>query len=102
MHFAQFAHEFRVRQRHVHETLLHAGVRSELDERSDTLGFKIREAELHKVPVMLVVGDQEEAAGSVTPRFRHRPAAEAGAMALSALVAELLTDIRERRITRPS
>ena len=88
--------------RRVHETLLHAGVRSELDERSDTLGFKIREAELHKIPVMLVVGDQEAAAGSVTPRFRHRPAAEGGAMALDALVAELLRDIAERRIMRPS
>jgi threonyl-tRNA synthetase len=79
---------------------LHAGVRSELDERSDTLGFKIREAELHRVPVMLVVGDQEEAAGSVMPRFRHRPAAEGGAMALDALVAELVRDIKERRSTR--
>jgi len=88
--------------RHVHEALLRVGVRSELDERSDTLGFKIREAELHKIPVMLVVGDQEAAAGSVTPRFRHRPAAEGGAMALDALVAELLRDIAERRIMRPS
>jgi threonyl-tRNA synthetase len=87
--------------RRVHETLSHAGVRCELDERSDTLGFKIREAELHKIPVMLVVGDQEAAAGSVTPRFRHRPAEESRAMALDALVAELVRDIRERRVARP-
>ncbi len=88
--------------RRVHEAMLHVGLRSELDERSDTLGFKIREAELHKIPVMLVVGDQEAAAGSVTPRFRHRPAEESGAMALEVLIAELLQDIRERRIARPS
>ena len=87
--------------RRVQEALLRAGVRAELDERSDTLGFKIREAELHKIPVMLVVGDQEAAAGSVTPRFRHRPVAEGGAVALDALIAELVREIHERRTTRP-
>jgi threonyl-tRNA synthetase len=51
---------------------------------------------------MLVVGDQEAAAGSVTPRFRHRPAAESAAMALDALVAELVREIHERRIARPN
>ena len=65
------------------------------------IGFKIREAELHKIPVMLVVGDQEEAAGSVTPRFRHRPAAESAAMPVDALVAELVREIHERRAQRP-
>jgi threonyl-tRNA synthetase len=88
--------------RRVQQTLVQAGVRAELDERSDTLGFKIREAELHKIPVMLVVGDQEAAAESVTPRFRHRPAADAGAMALSAFVEEIVREIRERRVTRPN
>jgi len=88
--------------RSVQEALVRAGVRAELDERSDTLGFKIREAELHKIPVMLVVGDQEAAAGSVTPRFRHRPVAEGGAMALDALVAELVREIHERRTARPN
>ena len=88
--------------RRVQEALLRAGVRAELDERSDTLGFKIREAELHKIPVMLVVGDQEAAAESVTPRFRHRPVAEGGAMALDALVAKLVREIHERRTARPN
>ncbi|MFI5216069.1 MAG: threonine--tRNA ligase [Candidatus Limnocylindria bacterium] len=87
--------------RGVQESLVRAGVRAELDERSDTLGFKIREAELHKIPVMLVVGDQEAAAGTATPRFRHRPAAESPAMALDALIAELVREIQERRTTRP-
>jgi threonyl-tRNA synthetase len=86
--------------RGVQQKLAAAGVRAELDERSDTLGFKIREAELHKIPVMLVVGDQEAAAGSVTPRFRNRPAAESGAVALELLLAELVRDIHERRSTR--
>src|SRR5262245_38663374 len=86
--------------RGVQEKLAAAGVRAELDERSDTLGFKIREAELHKIPVMLVVGDQEASAGSVTPRFRNRPASQGGTVALELLLAELVRDIRERRTTR--
>jgi threonyl-tRNA synthetase len=50
---------------------------------------------------MLVVGDQEAAAGTATPRFRHRPAAESPAMALDALIAELVREVQERRTTRP-
>src|SRR5436190_21070980 len=47
-----------------------AGLRAELDERAESVGKKIREAELRKVPYMLVVGDQEQQAGSVAVR-RH-------------------------------
>ena len=45
--------------------------RAEIDERTESVGRKIREAELRKIPYMLVVGDQEEAEGSVAVR-RHR------------------------------
>ncbi|HEX2126267.1 MAG TPA: threonine--tRNA ligase [Thermoleophilaceae bacterium] len=48
-----------------------AGLRVEVDERSESVGKKIREAEVRKVPYMLVVGDQEEQAGQVAVR-RHR------------------------------
>jgi threonyl-tRNA synthetase len=48
-----------------------AGLRVEVDERSESVGKKIREAEVRKVPYMLVVGDQEERAGRVAVR-RHR------------------------------
>ncbi len=51
--------------------LTDAGIRAELDERTESVGKKIREAELRKVPYMLVVGDQEEADGAVAVR-RHR------------------------------
>jgi threonyl-tRNA synthetase len=54
----------------VYEALQSAGIRSDLDDRSETLGFKIREAETQKVPLMLVIGDQEEENGSVAPRLR--------------------------------
>lgn len=47
-----------------------AGVRVDLDDRSEKLNYKIREAQLQKIPYMLVVGDREVAAGGVKPRRR--------------------------------
>ncbi len=47
-----------------------AGVRVESDYRNEKLGFKIREAQLQKIPYMLVVGDREMADGVVAPRMR--------------------------------
>jgi len=54
----------------VHQQLRDAGVRVELDDRSEKLGYKIREAQMQKVPYMLVIGDREIAAGGVRPRRR--------------------------------
>jgi threonyl-tRNA synthetase len=54
----------------VHETLRKAGIRSHLDERSDTLNYKIRDAEVHKIPYMAVVGQREAEAKSVAVRVR--------------------------------
>jgi threonyl-tRNA synthetase len=56
--------------RKVHETLRAAGIRSHLDERSETLNYKIRDAETHKVPYMAVVGQREAEARSVAVRSR--------------------------------
>jgi threonyl-tRNA synthetase len=50
--------------------LQQAGVRVELDNRNEKLGFKIREAQLQKIPYMLVVGDREVEAGGIRPRLR--------------------------------
>jgi threonyl-tRNA synthetase len=54
----------------VRDELLEAGVRIEADLRNEKLGFKIREAQLQKIPFMLVVGDREEQQGAVSPRRR--------------------------------
>jgi threonyl-tRNA synthetase len=48
-----------------------AGVRVEVDERAESVGRKIRDAELQKVPYMLIVGDREAADGTVSVR-EHR------------------------------
>ncbi len=56
--------------RSIHRQLMDAGVRVELDARNEKLGFKIREAQMQKVPYMLVIGDREVEAGAVRPRCR--------------------------------
>jgi len=48
-----------------------AGLRAHLDERQEKIGYKIREAQLQKVPYMLVVGDREQADGTVSVRTRR-------------------------------
>jgi threonyl-tRNA synthetase len=86
--------------RSVEQRCAEAGLRAAVDQRGEKLGFKIREAELRKVPVMLVVGDQEQATGTATPRRRHAPGGEAAA-AVDELVAELVRDVKQRRHGRP-
>lgn len=56
--------------RSVCEELRKAGMRVELDDRNEKLGYKIREAQMQKVPYMLVIGNREVAAGGVCPRRR--------------------------------
>jgi threonyl-tRNA synthetase len=52
------------------ERLRELGVRVELDDRNEKLGYKIRDAQMQKIPYMLVIGDREVAAGGISPRRR--------------------------------
>jgi threonyl-tRNA synthetase len=88
--------------RTVEQTLASAGIRADVDPRNEKLGFKVREAEIQKIPIMLVVGDQEQANGTVTPRHRLGSQAPSEALPVDALVAQLSRDIEERRNTRRS
>lgn len=54
----------------VRSELQDRGVRAEVDMRSEKLGYKIRDAQMQKVPYMLVIGDKEVAAGAIAPRKR--------------------------------
>jgi len=56
--------------REVYQELLKAGVRSELDIRNEKLGLKVREAQLQKIPYMVVIGDKEAELKTVSPRTR--------------------------------
>ncbi len=83
--------------RKVHAALADAGIRAELDERGEKLGFKVREAEVQKIPIMAVVGDQEQQDGTVTPRRRRDSKRSAEAIPVDAFVSELASEIARRR-----
>jgi threonyl-tRNA synthetase len=71
-----------------------AGLRAEIDERTESIGKKIRNAELAKVPYMLVVGDREAENGEVGVR-RHKEG-DVGSMLLESLIETLSTATLER------
>ena len=54
----------------VYQQLIQKGIRVERDFRNEKLGFKIREAQVLKIPYMLVIGDREEREGTISPRRR--------------------------------
>ena len=78
--------------------LVAAGVRAEVDLRSETLGFKIREAEIAKIPLTLVIGEKEIEAGTVTPRLRKTKKQSTEPIALDALVSQLVASIGARQL----
>jgi len=69
-----------------------AGLRVEIDDRSEKIGYKIREAETKKVPYMAIVGEKESEAKTVSVR-RHKDG-DKGAMALDRFVEQLLSEIK--------
>jgi threonyl-tRNA synthetase len=56
--------------RGVHQALIQAGIRADLDIRNEKLGLKVREAQLQKIPYMIVIGDKEEEQQRISPRRR--------------------------------
>ncbi len=74
-----------------------ARVRAELDDRNEKLGYRIREAQLRKVPYMLVVGEREAQNG--TASLRRRSGEDLGAMPVDRVLAELVAEIGSRSAT---
>ncbi len=79
----------------VQEVLRSRGVRVEVDRSSERTGHKIREAQVMKVPYMLIVGDREEAEGLVSVRSRAR--GDEGSGPLAAFVERVVEEIAARR-----
>ena len=73
-----------------------AGVRVETDLRNEKIGYKIREAQSLKIPYMLVLGDKEAEAGTVS--VRTRAGGDKGAMPLDEFTAEILEQIKARSL----
>lgn len=76
------------------DTLRRAGIRCELDNRSEKIGYKIREAQLAKVPYMLVVGDRDVEAGVVS--VRARKAGDLGQMTLEDFISRISREVEEK------
>lgn len=72
------------------------GIRTETDLRNEKIGFKIREAQLHKVPYMLIIGDKEVENGVVAVRARKD--GDLGTMSLDAFIEKVLNEIKTRSI----
>ena len=67
------------------------GLRTEVDARNEKTGFKIREAEMQKIPYMLIVGDREQAAGQVS--VRQREAGDLGAVPMDDFVSRVSNEL---------
>ena len=71
----------------VYEKLKAAGIRTELDHKDEKVGYKIRQAQLEKVPFMLVLGEKEAAEGAITVRSRDK--GDLGAAQLEAFISDV-------------
>ncbi len=73
-----------------------AGLRVELDDRQEKIGYKIREAQLQKIPYMLVIGDREAAEGTVA--VRTRTGGDQGGKPVAEFAAAATAEVRARRV----
>lgn len=78
--------------------LKEAGIRAEIDTRAEKIGYKIREAQMNKIPYMLVVGAKEEEEGLVAVRSRF--AGDEGQKTLSEFVSAVKEEIAKRAIRK--
>jgi threonyl-tRNA synthetase len=73
-----------------------AGLRVTLDNAADKIGAKIRNAQLDKIPYMLVIGEKEAAAQSVA--VRHAKRGDLGVKPLADFISEITAEVKERRL----
>ena len=85
------AHEY---AKNLTQKLVDAGIRAEDDCRSEKLGYKIREAQMQKIPYMLVVGDRDMENGTVS--VRTRKGGDLGAMTMDAFLSKCLSEIASK------
>ena len=85
------AHEY---AKGLSQKLVDAGIRAEDDCRSEKLGYKIREAQMQKIPYMLVVGDRDMENGTVS--VRTRKGEDLGAMTMDAFLSKCLSEITSK------
>lgn len=82
--------------REIYRQLFDAGMRVEINERSEKIGYKIREAQLQKIPYMLIIGDKEAESGTVS--VRRRGEGDLGAVKTEAFLATALAEITAKQM----
>ena len=78
------------------DKLTAVGIRAELDDRNEKMGYKIREAQLSKIPYMFIVGDKESEEGTVAVRSRKE--GDKGAIPFDQVLASLLDEVKGRSL----
>ncbi|ABR31176.1 threonyl-tRNA synthetase [Thermosipho melanesiensis] len=81
--------------RKIYSILMENGVRVSVDDRNETLGYKIREAQINKIPYMIIVGEREEESGKIS--IRSRDGVEQKDIAVEEFLDLLSVSIKERR-----
>jgi threonyl-tRNA synthetase len=81
----------------VHARLRAAGLRAHLDDRNGKLGYRIREAQVQKVPYMLVVGEREAQQG--TASLRQRGSEQSAVLPVDQIVHDLVSEVGSRSAT---
>lgn len=84
---SEYAHE-------VCDKLVSLGIRAEVDDRNEKMGYRIREAQLQKIPYMLVLGEKEKESGNVA--VRNRKKGDLGVMSFEQLADKLQREIAEK------
>ncbi|NCC83017.1 MAG: threonine--tRNA ligase [Clostridia bacterium] len=85
--------------RSIQALLKKKGIRAEVDERNEKIGFKVRQAQVEKVPYMLILGDQEEEKGEISLRLRDHQ--KNLTMPLADFVAKVEAELAERAMHSP-
>lgn len=78
----------------INQRLKDAGIRATMDERNEKIGYKIREAQMEKIPYMLIIGDKEVEAGTVS--VRSRKDGDKGSMTVEEFIDGALEEIKTR------
>ncbi|MDR2654661.1 MAG: threonine--tRNA ligase [Oscillospiraceae bacterium] len=83
--------------RSVEEKLRAAGIRAETDERGEKIGYKIREAQMQKIPYFVLVGEKEQGEGNIS--VRRRNSQETAAYSVSEFIAQVREAVESRKIS---
>lgn len=78
----------------VYKKLFDAGIRVDIDDRAEKIGYKIREAQLEKVPYMIIVGEKEVLEGNVSVRSRDN--GELGSLSTQEFIEKIVTESKDR------